>query len=244
MNRFYKYWKITFLILIVLLVFSFFVKDTLPDYKEIDTSLLKEPLQTTTSKSDFTFTYKNKEYFVHPVYDYELWGLVVSHNDINSIFDSYHDKNSVDIKDLCVIWGSPNLTSNDFHDVKYWNISWSCNWQYLQGINFSSRELSNNHLLSDNKIIRDKIKNVHIGDQIHIKGSLVNYEYDNYYPRISSISRDDTGNHACEVIYVDEFEFIKRSPMFIFAEIWEKGGFIIFFLLFIRIITFFIDKKT
>ncbi len=50
---------------------------------------------------------------MRPVADFELWGLVVSHNNPTAFYDIYHDRNSVDTRDLGVIWGE-NLRSADF----------------------------------------------------------------------------------------------------------------------------------
>ena len=67
--------------------------------------MFRVPEQTEIDDGTFDFTYKGQRVEVEPVADYEMWGLVVSHNNIKSIADIYHDSSSVDTKDLCVVWG-------------------------------------------------------------------------------------------------------------------------------------------
>ena len=53
-----------------------------------------------------------------------------------------------------------------------------------------------------------------MGDQIHLKGMLVNYtdpaSWKGFWRR-SSLSRTDGGNKACEVVFVESFEIMKRG---------------------------------
>ncbi len=140
--------------------------------------------------------------------------MVVSHNDIHSWFDMYHDESSVDIKDLCVIWGT-NTRNNLFKKFKFESGAWTCYFSTSDNIayeKFFQDEISNNHLISSEERIRDLIRSARIGDQIQLNGWLVSYS-DSTYPearRTSSLTRIDTGNGACEVMYVKNFRFIKR----------------------------------
>jgi hypothetical protein len=196
-------------------VYAYSNLSSLPPLSKIHPSMMNEPKQYLTREQDFTFTYKGADYGVEPIADYELWGLVVTHNDIMAFTDIYHDENSVDIKDICVIWGD-NLTSNNYRLVEYYSEPWTC---FFKANNretfdkFESTALSNSHLLSDLSDIREKIFDTQIGDQIHLKGMLVNYFPENNpsWVRKSSIRRDDTGNGACEVIFVEDYEILKRG---------------------------------
>jgi len=50
------------------------------------------------------------------------------------------------------------------------------------------------------------------GDQIRFKGWLVSYGIkDTPYRRVSSTSRRDRGNGACETVFVNEFEILKPA---------------------------------
>jgi hypothetical protein len=57
--------------------------------------------------------------------------------------------------------------------------------------------------------MRRKIKQVRIGDQVRIRGWLVNYSNDEGFSRGTSTTRDDTGNGACETIYLQDFDILR-----------------------------------
>ena len=204
---------------VILYSMGYALKGRWPNPNEIKSALHKDPIQKNIKNGEiFSFSYRKKKYKVRKVAKYELWGLVVSHNNINSFWDAYHDKDSLDTKDLCVLWGK-NLKSKDFHRVKVWSGSWTCYFRYPGGIQFYKHELSNNHLITNNEAIRAKIANVRIGDQVHLSGYLVNYKRDEprWRWRMSSTSRMDTGNTACEVIFVDKLKVLsKGTPIWYF----------------------------
>jgi hypothetical protein len=203
-----------FLIALILLGISWKQKSVLPPPEELLPDLSQDPIQAAIFEEDFIFEYLDKEYHVEPVADYELWGLVVTHNNIHSIADMYHDKTSVDIKDLCVVWGD-NIESSLYQKLEYSSAPWTC---YVEGSRndyrqFNGSQFSNNHLLADNKNVHDLIKSATIGDQVHLSGMLVNYSPASNpdWKRKSSLVRDDTGNGACEVMYVEQIEILKKA---------------------------------
>ncbi len=223
---------------------TFFVQGRFPDYTEMDPSLMKEPLQTTIEKEDFTLIYRGKNYVIHPVAEYDISGFVVSHNNIHAFWDVYHTDDSVDLKDICLIWGNPNLSSNDFHKVKFWNVSWTCNWEHERFLTFDSHALSNNHLLASDPQIQNKIRSIRKGDEVHIRGMLVNYHPEDLpeWSRKTSTVRTDSGNCACEVVFVEELEFLDRgTPLAYQMHSMGFYGMILFLLL--RILSFFLEAR-
>ena len=203
---------------IITLFASHYKRKILPDSSKMLPVLQNEPIQTKTQSKNFIFKYLKTEYFVQPVADYEIWGLVATHNNIHSIADIYHDKTSVDIKDLCVLWGS-NVDSNNYHNIKFSSNAFICSYQTMSreaSSKFDKYKFSNSHLLSNNKTVRNKIRNVRIGDQIYMKGMLVNYapKTNLRHLRKSSLTRKDTGDGACEVIFVNEIKVLKRGNIF------------------------------
>jgi hypothetical protein len=185
------------------------MKGRLVTSAEVEEALLREPAQGATARESFEFEYKGQQCRVKPVATYDLWGLVVSHNNIESFADIYHDSTSVDTKDLCVIWGS-NLEKDDFRQVEYKSGSWTCYFRYPMGVEFAHHELGNNHLITDDPAIRDQIARVRVGDQIHLHGLLVDYQMDDWetFWRRSSTVRTDT---LCEVIFVEELEVLRKG---------------------------------
>jgi hypothetical protein len=187
-------------------------KDSLPPQNTLLPETQNVPVQKTTQKKAFTFAYRGENYLIEPVADYELWGLVVTHNDIQGFTDIMHTKDSVDIKDICVIWGN-NTKTSDYLKVSYSSGDFICYFQYPYGTIFDHYALSNNHLLSDKEHIRERIHHARIGDQIHLQGMLVNYQPQSKpnWIRRTSTTRDDTGNGACEVIFVTQYEILHSS---------------------------------
>ncbi len=198
---------------VCLYAYSSIRKTELPPAKEILPRLLDEPLQEEIRARPFQLEHEGTAYTVHPVADYEIAGLVVTHNDINAFTDIYHSGRSVDLKDLCMIWGE-NLHSDDFRRVQYWSEPWSCHYQYKEDVSeFHHDALSNTHVLVSSPSVRKKIQEVQIGDQIFLRGQLINYAPTccSEQLRSSSLVRDDTGNGACEVMYVTEAEILKHG---------------------------------
>ena len=91
----------------------------------------------------------------------------------------------------------------------------------LDRLNFNNNEFSNNHLIVNDPETEKKISSLSTGDQIKIKGKLVNVsatnlgqpgEFDPEYFQInSSTQREDSGVGACEVIYVESIDILEKG---------------------------------
>jgi len=194
---------------LVVLAIAWWAAGRLPPPAVIDATLRQEPLQGRTDREPFDFLYKGKRCLVRPVASYELWGLVVSHNDIHSVSDIYHDATSVDTRDLCVIWGR-NVTSDAYRRVKFWSGPFTCYVRTPAGVDLDLAGLGNNHLISDQQRLRDVLGTVHRGDQVHLRGLLVDYQMEDWggFWRRTSTVRTDTG---CEVVYLEQLEVLRRN---------------------------------
>jgi len=193
----------------------------LPPPSAIRKELYNQPIQNSTQAQSLHFLYKGQNISVVPQADYTLWGTVISHNDPTAWyrFDITHDKRSLDTRDLCVMWGS-NLEHDDYLRIKAYNNDYSCELRYGPDVHhFSESELSNNHLISDNDVIRNIIRNVQIGDQIVIRGMLVKYSEErwNGHYRGTSMTRTDTGMGACETIFVQDIYVLDS-----YNQLWAK----------------------
>lgn len=200
-------------------VVSFVQKDTLPPPSEILPVLYKEPLQTLTSAASFSITKNGQTYTIKPLFNYELYGLVVSCHRSSSWEDYYHEqwKDWINVKDLCVIWGD-NFKSGSYRKMTFQNGSWTCYYNLKPGeplsewTKFAAQCLSNNHLVVADERVSRSIMKVEKGDQVYFKGYLVNYgRGGNPDQRRSSTVRSDTGNGACEVVYVEDFKILKKA---------------------------------
>jgi hypothetical protein len=193
------------------LLVAFWNRNDLPGTIDFHPGLEDEPRQREIHKRPTTVPYAGVEYRVEPLYEYELYGLVVSYRQHDGE-DSMHrwSNDHLNVADVCVVWSdtafSPTLGALDF-----WNGIFTCNVQTRDSVawaNFKMNQLSNNHLISADPFIRDRVAEIRVGDQVRIKGSLARYGAVGGGLRGTSTTRDDSGDGACETILVDDFEIV------------------------------------
>jgi hypothetical protein len=198
-------------------VVSFFMKDRLPGRDAILEPLLQEPIQTDADlPGPFDVTRKGMTYTVEPLFNYELWGMIVSYHHANSFVDISHEawNDYINVKDICVLWGK-NLETAVYSRMKFKNRDFTCFYTYPDeetGRIFSENCLSNNHLLPADSLVAGAIMRARKGDQVRLKGWLVNYGIkDSPSKRLTSTTRRDRGNGACETVFVNEFEVLRSA---------------------------------
>lgn len=238
--------KAILFISIIVFAVSFFQKDNFPDKKEILEKLYQDPLQTETNEISFEKEKGGIIYTINPLYDYELYGMVVSYHHSAGWWDYYHKKwnDFINIKDICVIFGD-NLLSEVYKEMEFKSGSWTCYSEFKSGTpkeiwsKFKNSCVSNNHLLSAGEDINKIIMSAEKGDQIYLKGYLAEYSHTGgSFRRGSSATREDTGNGACETIYVSDFKILKKAnPLWRFAFSFSKYS-IIGCLIFLTIFFF------
>jgi hypothetical protein len=242
---FERLFKWLFIVSLVLVGFTYFQKDLLPGPENYDQKRFVAPKQTPTTASPFGLSVNGQQYRIEPVYAYELEGMVVSYHDADSFSDIWHHdkwKDFLNVRDLCVVWGG-NLTSGVYQEMEFSNDSWTC-WAYWPnsdvGSRFSMSELSNNHLLTDDLEIKHRLMSAETGDHIRLRGYLASYENPaNNFKRGTSTTRTDTGNGACETVYLTAFDIVSKANnkargLFDFAK-WlalvSFVGFVLFFII-------------
>ncbi len=167
-----------------------------------------EPRQAEPRLRPFTVERAGHTYAIDPIHSYELSGLVVTAHDSDSFFDiSHKDWNDyLNTKDICVVWGG-NLDRRFLPKMEFWSGNWTCYFRTGDAEawrNFKPNQISNNHVLPADEAIAELLRGIRVGDEIRLKGHLVNYSIDGGHPRKSSVVREDTGNGACEILYVEE----------------------------------------
>lgn len=196
---------------------TYFYKDTIPDPGYYDIAGLEPPRQSPTADPAFTTVVNEQEYTVTPKFNYELDGVIVSYHDADAFGDIWHHKrwkDFINLRDLCVIWGE-NVATGVYQNMQFSNDSWTCwaSWPDREtGELFNMTALSNNHLLTDDEAVKTALMAAEPGDHIRLRGVLA--EYSNTaanFQRGTSTVRTDTGNGACETIYLDEFEIISKA---------------------------------
>ncbi|MEM7279912.1 MAG: hypothetical protein AAF385_17550 [Pseudomonadota bacterium] len=223
------YLKPVIVVSALLTVVCFWNRNSLPANYEPVAGLEFEPQQTPLRLEPISTEFNGVDYKITPRFNYEMTGLVVSFR--------YHDSESrlhrlsndhLNMLDVCVVWGktarSPFLSKIDI-----WNGVFTCNLQTRDRQawdSISMEEVSNNHLISDNLALRDSVSGLRVGDQIRVRGYLADYQANGAVPRVSSITRSDQGNGACETIYVTYFERLAPG-----SSPWRMGFYVSFAVL-------------
>lgn len=81
-------------------------------------------------------------------------------------------------------------------------------WRYEGAEPIPRREIemssANMHLIPANAAVEDKLKKVRVGQVVWLKGYLVEVKGDDGFRWKSSLTREDVGDGACEVIWVED----------------------------------------
>jgi hypothetical protein len=231
---------------ILILIVTYFLKDKYPDSSTMLPELQYEPVQTPVSMAPFTIQKKGVTYTLTPLYSYDLVGMVVTFHKSDDLSDLSHAewKDWINIEDVCVLWGS-NLLNNYYKKVEFSSGNWTCFFHTNDRETydaFNLQAISNSHLLTTDPRISKTIRSARRGDQIRLKGYLVNYTIDNGGSRNTSISRQDIGQGACEVVYVTDFQILKKgSP--VFAPLFTLSKYTIAACMILLFVTFVYDTK-
>ena len=200
-------------ILLIAAAVIFLITRPHPD-KHRAISGLKDPVQKETTggvkKSldgyDLTIDFK---------YTYDIEALVISTKD----YSPSNIGNKLSPKDLALAWG-PVAQVNDKYDFHwrhgsrfyYWNLdSWD-DLERIGGESVVTEHSANCHIIPADDEVKKKVKKMKAGDHIRLKGYLVNIDGStsdgNTFWWYSSTVRSDSGDGACEVIYVTDAQIL------------------------------------
>ncbi|MEL6446337.1 MAG: hypothetical protein AAFQ62_00160 [Pseudomonadota bacterium] len=206
---------------------AFSNRNDLPGSIAFDAGIDRAPLQRATERYPFQANWDGIDYQIEPEYDYELTGLVVSFRQHDGESRMHRlTEDHLNVADLCVVWGD-TARSPSLSNITFWNGIFTCNFSTRDRAAwnaFDQTEVSNNHIIADDARIRDRVDDVRIGDQIRVRGTLAAYISPNGSKRGTSTTRTDTGDGACETIYVDEFEIVARGRNVWRPTMWASLG--------------------
>jgi hypothetical protein len=197
----------------------------LPPADRLEASLRQEPRQRPTDRAPFTVEVEGISYRVEPKFSYAIEGLVVSEHVTESWWRpaSFHARanDRLNVKDVCVVWGE-NAANGSYRRARFHSGEFTCFVRFPSAPAaqaFVPRALSNNHLLAVDPALRRQLRDLRRGDQIALRGYLASYSHDQAtetgsgqgYWRGTSISRDDTGNGACETLFVTQLQVLRPA---------------------------------
>lgn len=202
--------------LAIICIVTFFWRERLPDSATMLPAVFEEPVQKEVQKEALNIQKDDYQANIKFLYEYEINGLIVEDYDSEVWYDIMHKYDPFNTKDVCVIWGD-NVKNNIYKNVEFSHGEFTCFYR-TKSREFNKNQFSNNHLIPADHNLYKKIKKAKLGDQVSIKGYLVNSDISGpeniKARRYSSTVRTDTGNGACEVLYVKDFQVIKQgSPI-------------------------------
>lgn len=201
-------------VIIIVIIVVVVGKILLDRGSRISIANVPEPVQTPATGHKKTEV-KGYDVNIQYLYEYDMKALVVSTKNYggSSVGDALSPK------DLAVAWGTvaANNGEVDFHWTQSgrW-VSWRLkSYDELANIGTEAdvnRQSANCHIIPADSEVRGKLNKIKRGKYIHLKGYLVNIngvnkKGDTFYWN-SSITREDTGAHSCEVIYTTDIEIL------------------------------------
>jgi hypothetical protein len=206
-----------FLLTFVIYLFSYFFSEQLPPMDRIRDELKSEIVQTPIHQNvDFTIEKNGMTYHISPLYDYEMYGLVTTYHDAFSAFSHFHEEaqDYINIKDISTIWGD-NVTREDYLRAKFWHGEYTAYVQYDSDVNFNELYFANSHMVTTDPTLQKKIMETKTGDQIYVRGQLIDYEVVGRGHRLTSTTRDDENDNSCEIIWVTDYEILQKNHVFL-----------------------------
>jgi len=232
------FYKLSLVLSFVIMLVSFSLRNQFPESIQAVLEVEQPPLQSEAVQEMFWLDVDEQRYYVKPLYHYELNGVVVSFN--------HHDKNMgmhkrnkdfINVADICVVWGA-NARDLDLNAFEFRSGEWTCYvsthdaaaWQ-----RFNMDEMSNTHVITEDAYLSRQLAQVKIGDQIQLSGYLAEYGTASRMIRGTSVLRTDTGNGACETLYLTGVEILQpRNSVWWYLLYCSVTSFLLLLVAYIR----------
>ena len=192
-------------------------------YKEYDlsTDIIKDPIQKSVDKETLSFKIHGVDVDITKLASYDITGKVEALKDFNTnflanflSFSSWDMSNYISPRDLTLSWGKIAQDDNSEYiqvNQEFFNNQRralvNCKPQLIDkyGMDYSIEHVSNNHIIVIDKNLRSQLAKIKVTDVVRIIGYLVEVDCSNgVHWGPSSLRRNDTGGHACEIIYAEE----------------------------------------
>jgi hypothetical protein len=160
-----------------------------------------EPIQSETQEK----AWQHGDYLITPLAEYEVTARVLGKKDY--AWDKSSDLSPVD---LALGWG----VMSDSGVLENLRVSQSGRWFYVSwqnanvDVNQVMNHSANTHILPANKDIARQIKSVRRDDIVRLQGYLVQVTKSDGFLWRSSLTRGDTGDGSCEVLWVTSVEVV------------------------------------
>lgn len=174
-----------------------------PYYPEPEQVLLSEPEK---QHLRTVIKLKNTEAVIKPQASYKISARVIARTRI--LGDGISELVPYDVG---LVWGdlmkNRNYKKLHIHQYQRW-ITFQASQKDMDALSRFDvpKHISNNHLIPANQNILKGIKKLRKYDKVYIEGYLVycdiSFKKSPFFEYNSSLSREDSGDHACEIFYV------------------------------------------
>lgn len=147
-----------------------------------------------------------KDYTITPLATFDIKAKVLSKKDYNSGREA-----ELSPVDLALGWGR----MSDESVLDSIDISQSVRWYRWRSNNMSipreeiESHSSNMHIIPANQSVETMLERVRKGDIVEFSGNLIRVEAEDNWYWVSSLSRTDTGDGACELVWVETFTILQ-----------------------------------
>ncbi len=194
------------LILVLLLLgawYHFYYIETLPNSRSEDT-VDAGPFQHKLPPHKFEF----KDVILHEKASFSLTAKVLA-------AERYYFDRHANVSTLDIVVGWFNL-SNDLilADIQFSQSNRDYQWQSNSTMVDNQeilRTTSNVHLIPANEEIAQQLKQLKIGQVVHLEGTLVDVENPSGWNWKTSLSPIDTGKHSSEILYLTDFQILDEE---------------------------------
>ena len=190
----------------------------LPEVAQLAPAVLADPVQRDGPAPAFATQTAGVDYRIVPVADYDIAGVVVSRHDSDAWYDWIHGafNDHLNVVDLCLVWGA-NAAEGAYRKMRFSSGQFVC---YMETRDADAmqpqyvRAVSNNHLLTSDPAVARRLRALRVGDQVQLRGQLAAYSHSvgGGFQRGTSTVREDTGNGACETVYVRDVTLLRAAP--------------------------------
>lgn len=193
--------KLSLVSIAIIIVCSYFLINN-DDTKYVDKILIPSaPIQTPSALKNNSFNIDDAKITVLAEYS----GKVL----IEGKRKYFDGMSSIVPIDLIFVWGPLSKQSNrdqmSYSQSNRWYIFTTKNQSFMTSKIYNNA--ANTHIIPANSEILNSVTKIHKGDIIEFSGYLVNIEKDNHFIA-SSLTREDSGAGACEVLYLTKIKNI------------------------------------
>jgi hypothetical protein len=179
------------------------ISDSFPIEYSSSLSIDRTPIQENINNSKQSF--RLDEYSITPLANFQLVGRVLGAKQYRTDRES-----ELSPVDLALGWG-PMANPDTLAKL---TITQSNRWYQWSAYDLPipRRDIETNsanmHFIPKNSEIEARLKSIQSGDTVKLMGHLVHIDTERGWRWTSSMTREDTGAHACEVILLEDIEII------------------------------------